>query len=630
MCGIAGAFYRDGNRPAEVRLATMARSIAHRGPDGEGVLSLPYCGLAHRRLSIIDLSTSAGQPMTGANGRSHIVFNGEIYNFLELRRELEAHGHVFRTTGDTETILAGYLEWGEGVFARLDGMFAIALWDEANRQLFLARDRTGKKPLFVYEDESKVLFASEVKAILAHPEVDASLWPEAVPQFLSHGYVPTPASFWRRVRKVRPAHFEVLTVGNREFRAVEFWDFPRKPSNTAVEAPEAEEQVRTLFWAAVKKRLVSDVPLGAFLSGGIDSTLVVAAMASLVGKVKTFSIGFEGHPDWDETHYARLVANRYSTDHTEFKVRPEEFDLVEKLAWHYDEPFGDSSAIPTAIVSRLTKKHVSVALTGDGGDEIFAGYSRFAAAVAAERVPPALRAIGQVVARPGHWKTANSPIARAIRFAANASRPLPERLRSWVSIFTTPDLARLLTPEFARFAAPALLGERYQDYAGRAERLDPLNRILYINARTYLLDDLNVKVDRASMSVGLETRSPFLDTSLMEFAFGLPGDAKYKPGRLKWLLKRAMKQWLPTEVVERKKMGFGIPLGAWFRGSLSGQLKEHLLSDGARLHQFVRREALTELVDANEKKDLGLQLWSLLQLELWLKRANGASFPPLA
>lgn len=628
MCGIVGVLYRDGSTPDSAVLATMASTIAHRGPDGSGTFTTSFCGLAHRRLSIIDLSSSAGQPMTFARAGATLVFNGEIYNFQELRAELKQRGHHFTTNGDTEVVLAGYVEWGEQVFGRLDGMFALGLWDQAKHRLLLARDRTGKKPLYVYEDEEKVLFASEPKAIFAHPRVDRSMWPEAIPQFLSHGYVPTPRTFWSRIRKVLPGHFEVLNAGAREFTFHEYWDFPTGRETEVTDLSEVEERLRGLFFAAVKRRLVSDVPLGAFLSGGIDSTLVVAAMAELSGKVRTFSIGFEGQPDWDETGYARRVAGRFGTEHTEFKVKPESFELIEKLAWHYDEPFGDSSAIPTAIVSKLTRAKVTVALTGDGGDEVFAGYPRFGAAVAAEFIPRPIRSLARHLLEPirpgehhGSW------LERSRRFALHASQPLPERLRNWTSVFTADELRKLLCPDYTAYAAPTVLGLRYQQLGARAKDLDTLNQVLYLNARTYLLDDLNVKVDRASMAASLETRAPFLDTALMEYAFKLPGNLKYRGGSLKWILKRAMAKWLPDEVVKRKKMGFGVPLGAWFRGELNAKLKERLLADGARLHQYVRRDALEKLVAAHEekKRDLGLQFWSLWLLESWLEREHSAS-----
>jgi asparagine synthase (glutamine-hydrolysing) len=354
-------------------------------------------------------------------------------------------------------------------------------------------------------------------------------------------------------------------------------------------------------------------------------------MAHFAGRVKTFSIGFEGYPEWDETKYARLVAQRYDTEHTEFKVRPESFDLIDKLAWHYDEPFGDSSAIPTAIVAQLTRKKVTVALTGDGGDELFAGYFRFAGVAYAELVPGFLRGLGRSVLEAiPHGDSERALWERARRHAMRATLPLPERLRSWISLFSASELSALLQPEYVRYAIPSILGASYAELDRRATQLDPLNRVLFLNARTYLLDDLNVKMDRACMAASLEARAPFLDTALMEYTFSLPGALKLRGKSFKWVLKRAMADLLPYEVVHRKKMGFGVPLGAWFRGALKDALRERLLADGAHVHQFVRREALERLLDLHQegKRDLGLAFWSLWLLELWLRaqrRAPGAA-----
>jgi asparagine synthase (glutamine-hydrolysing) len=623
MCGIAGVLYRDGSKPSNAVLKAMANTLAHRGPDGASVKAWPGGGFAHRRLSIIDLSEAAGQPMASPDGKTWVAFNGEIYNFLELRARLEALGHTFRTQGDTEVLLAAYAQWGEDCFAQLDGMFAVALWDTASRRLILARDRTGKKPLYVYEDGSKLLFASEIKAILAHADVDSGLSPEAVPQFLSHGYVPTPRTFYRRIRKLRPSTYEVLEWGQREPRAVQYWDIPVGPEREG-NLDDIKAELRETFFAAVKRRLVSDVPLGAFLSGGVDSTLVVAAMAQSSSKrVKTFSIGFDGHPEWDETKWAAEVAQRYGCEHTEFKVKPDSFDLLEKLSWHYDEPFGDSSAIPTYIVSKLTREKVTVALTGDGGDELFCGYPRFMGALLAEQVPQMVRRIaGRVVGLVPHGQEHQGWYERGRRFADQAAKPLPERLRGWISIFPERDLHAILKPDVARFATAPVLGESYTQACKKAKGADTLNQVLYVNARTYLLDDLNVKMDRASMAASLEARAPFLDTKLMELAFRLPGSLKLKGRTMKWVLKEALGDLLPGDVATRKKMGFGVPLGAWFRGGLSEQLDARLLRAGARVHDFVRPMELRRLVAEHRAghRDWGLQFFNLLMLELFLGR----------
>jgi asparagine synthase (glutamine-hydrolysing) len=547
----------------------MARTLAHRGPDGEGVHVFPGGGFGHRRLAILDLSADGAQPMSSADGTVWVVFNGEIYNFVEIRTRLEARGHRFRSRSDTEVIIEAWREWGEHCIAKLDGMFAIALWDNRTRQLLLARDRTGKKPLYVYEDGKKLVFASEIKAILAHPEVNTREWPEAAVQFLSHGYVPTPHTFYAQIRKAKPATYEVLDWGKRETRENQYWEFPlgrERRVKTEDDWREVEHEVRRLLFAAVKRRMVADVPVGAFLSGGIDSSLVVAAMASQSSRpIKTFSIGFEGASEFDETRYARMVADRYGTEHTEFKVKADAFDLAEKLAWHFDEPFGDSSCIPTYIVSKLTREAgCSVALTGDGGDEAFAGYPRFTAAAVAERVPQFLRSLihrvtSTATERPGDarvwWRTH--------RFVNRASRDLPDRLRSWMTLYAPAELQRRTDVAFS--ASPIALGERYRQLFDEAVRLgaDTLNQILFINARTYLLDDLNVKVDRAAMAASLECRSPFLDTALLEYAFSLPAHVKIRGTDRKYILKRAFADLLVPEATYRPKMGFGVPMGAW-------------------------------------------------------------------
>ncbi|MDP3238432.1 MAG: asparagine synthase (glutamine-hydrolyzing) [Myxococcales bacterium] len=595
MCGITGVIYRDGRRADPEFLRSMATTIAHRGPDGEGVHVFDGGGLGHRRLAILDLTPDGAQPMSAAEGKVWVVFNGEIYNFQELRTELEQLGHRFHSRSDTEVILEAWLEWGERSIARLDGMFAIALWDTRTRQLVLARDRTGKKPLYVYEDAEKLVFGSEIKAILAHPDVNTREWPEAAGQFLSHGYVPTPHTFYAQIRKVKPSHFEVLDFGKRETREQQYWEFPlgrERRVETEDDWREVEHEVRRLFFAAVKRRMVADVPVGAFLSGGIDSSLVVAAMASQSSRpIKTFSIGFEGAPEFDETKYARMVADRYATEHTEFKVKAEAFDLAEKLAWHFDEPFGDSSCIPTYIVSKLTREAgCSVALTGDGGDEAFAGYPRFTAAATAERVPQFVRSLVHRVTSTATERPGDSRVWwRTHRFVNRASLDLPDRLRSWMTLYAPAELQRRADVAFA--PSPIALGERYRQLFDEAVRLgaDTLNQILFINARTYLLDDLNVKVDRAAMAASLECRAPFLDTALLEYAFSLPAHVKIRGADRKYILKRAFADLLVPEATYRPKMGFGVPMSSW----------------------------LSNRASSNVTPGRSMEAWAALQLERW-------------
>lgn len=571
MCGIAGVIYRDGASADPEVVRSMARTLAHRGPDGEGVHVFPGGGFGHRRLAILDLSADGAQPMGSADGMVWVVFNGEIYNFTELRTQLEAHGHRFHSRTDTEVIIEAWRAWGEQFVGKLDGMFAFALWDKRTRQLLLARDRTGKKPLYVYEDGKKLVFGSEIKAILSHPELNTREWPEAAAQFLSHGYVPTPHTFYANIRKVKPSTYELLEFGQRETRENQYWDFPlgkERRVESEDDWREVEHDVRRLFFAAVKRRMMSDVPIGAFLSGGVDSSLVVAAMAHHSSRpVKTFSIGFEGAPKHDETGFARMVAQRYGTEHTEFKIKPDAFDLGTRLAWHFDEPFGDSSALPTYIVSKLTREAgCTVALTGDGGDEVFAGYNRFIAVAAAERVPaPARRIIGAVV-RSTKERLGTANFAwRAHRFASRATHELPDRLRSWVMYFSPAEVRDRLGNSKSAYVSESALSERYWALFRFASRSgsDVLNQVLYANARTYLLDDLNVKVDRASMAAGLECRAPFLDTALMEYAFSLPSHTKISGLETKVILRRACRDLLVPSAANRPKMGFGVPLSRW-------------------------------------------------------------------
>ncbi len=635
MCGIAGVLYRDGSAAEAPVLERMAQTLHHRGPDGGGTLALGACGLAHRRLAIIDLSDAGAQPMRTEDGALSVVFNGEIYNYRSLREELALRGCRFRSQTDTEVILHAWREWGTDALRRLDGMFAFALWDSRERRLLLARDRTGKKPLFVYDDGRKVLFASEMKAIFAHGDVDASLWEPAVPLYLTYGYVPTPGTFYRRIRRLPPASLQVFDA-NAAQPPQRFWDWPIAKHSRADELKalsplstrDAELKLRELFFEAVRKRLVSDVPLGAFLSGGVDSTLVVGAMSQLRdAPVKTFSIGFEGQPDYDETHYARLVAKRFGTEHTEFKVQPESFELIEKLAWHYDEPYGDSSAIPSFIVSRLSRQHVKVALTGDGGDELFAGYPRFLAAQLAETLPSGVTGTLSNLLRPlpGNGN-GRSLFERTRRFVDRAATPLPDRFRAWNSYFQLDELPHILSPDLAQHATRDAVGASFDEPLHAARDAGLVNRLLYLNASTYLLDDLNVKMDRASMAASLEARSPFLDTALIDFAFRLPGHMKLRGRTTKWILRRAFRDLIPDEIQRRGKMGFGVPLNAWFRGELKGHLEERLVSPRSSLYPLLRREMVERMFREHQEKrrDWSGPFWLLSMLELWLSGRTAA------
>ena len=606
------------------RLASMRDVLVHRGPDSDGLYLSPNrrAGLGFRRLRIIDLSRDADQPMANEDGTVQVVFNGEIYNFRALRGELEAKGHRFRSKADTEVIGHLYEEEGAAGIARLDGMFALAIWDDRAQRLVLARDRAGKKPLFYSQTRDSLVFASEIKSFFGlddHPtEVDS----EAIPQYFLHGYVPCPRTLYRGVRQVEPGTTLTVEADGRTTRRV-YWRLDlHERSSQARGDGNPVTAVRTLVTSAVERRLVSDVPLGAFLSGGVDSTIVVGLMSQLTGSpVRTFSIGFEGDPAYDETAYAREVATRFRTEHTEFRVTPSAVDLIDTLIWHHDGPFGDSSAIPTYIVSRLTKQQVTVVLTGDGGDELFAGYQRFAAAVAAERLPAGVRRPLRSVldrlpfrADDRHWLT------RARRFVQAMGLPLYERMTRWSGLFFD-DLEQLLSPDLVASLPPInrleyLDGEREQ-MAG----LSTLGTVLHANFRSYLLDDLLVKTDRCTMANSLEARSPFLDWALVDYVSGLPDSMKLRGFTTKVILRKAFEDLLPASVARRPKMGFGVPLAAWFRTDLKNYVGDLLLDSSARYRTYLSAPYVHQLVKRQQagQANSAHQVWSILCFELWLR-----------
>jgi asparagine synthase (glutamine-hydrolysing) len=605
----------------------MARAMAHRGPDAEGLHVDGPVALGHRRLSIIDLSEAAGEPMANEDGSLWLVFNGEIYNFRELREELRGR-HPFRSQGDGEVILHLYEERGDDAVQALDGMFAFALWDARRRRLLLARDRSGKKPLFYHDGPDVFAFASEVKGLLAHPGVPHERDESALPLYLTYGYVPTPRTHYRGILSLPPAHRLVATEAGLEgptpYWRVRFQDGP------VVDEREAEERFLSLLRRAVERRLVADVPLGAFLSGGLDSATVVALMAETAGgRVRTFTIGFAGAPAYDERAHARAVAERFSTEHTEFVVEPRALDLVDRLVFHHDGPFGDSSAIPAFLLSELTRSQVTVALNGDGGDEVFAGYLRLYGGALAEAFPRwTFRAAALALAALPEPKDRKHPLRFAKRFAEAGSLPLAERVLRWNGVFTG-GLHELLRPELHARAGRELLLKSYLEPLAHAEEPTPgagrtsaLSRLLQMNFETYLPDDLHVKMDRTSMAHALETRSPVLDTAVVEFGAGLPDRLRMRLGKGKLLLRRAMEGILPESVLTRGKMGFGAPLGAWFRGELDGGVKERLLDPASPVYDYLQPEPVAALVARHRRgaADLSAQIWTLLTLESWLRQ----------
>ena len=642
MCGICGELRFDGRPPREADLVAMRDRLLHRGPDSDGIYVSPSGGggLGFRRLRIIDLTPNASQPMANEDGTVWLIFNGEVYNFQDLRKHLVARGHRFRSQSDSETIVHLYEEKGADAIDDLDGMFALAIWDERHRRLTLARDRAGKKPLFQYRSDRLFAFASEIKAFFGHPDIAIELDQDAVPSYFIHGYVPGPATFYRHVRQVEPGTVMTIEADGR-VNSRRYWRvrFPEAAAVPAIDRGDAATGVRDRVIRAVERRLVSDVPLGAFLSGGVDSTIVVGVMSQLLSApVRTFSIGFEGDPAYDETSYARLTAERFKTDHTEFRVSPSALDLIDTLIWHHDGPFGDSSAVPTYIVSKLARRHVTVVLTGDGGDELFAWYRRFAAALLSDRLPGlavrAARALSPALPTPRHdrhW------LAGARRFVQAAADPVDLRITRWMALFFD-DLEALVRPELRARLQPI---DKVAYLAGEQDRmrgLSTLSRVLHANFSSYLPDDLLVKADRCTMANSLEARSPFLDRELTEYVAGLPDDLKLHGRRTKVILREAFADLLPPAIDRRGKMGFGVPVGAWFRGELRDYVRDLLLAPNARYRDMLSGPCVERLVHDHlaATRNLGPQLWSVLCFEEWLRllpawtRPSSAGQPALA
>jgi asparagine synthase (glutamine-hydrolysing) len=616
MCGIVGALDFGAASTARGTLEAMTSALAHRGPDGERVATSPPAGLGHRRLRVIDLSERADQPFWNERRDLAIVFNGEIYNFRELRAGLERAGARFRTSSDTEVVLELYAREGVNVVEKLDGMFAFAVWDEKRRSLFLARDRSGKKPLYYYQDARRFLCASEIKALHRHPGVSREPNFDALSLYLTYGYFPAPLTAYSNVSSLPPATWMLVDAnGKRETKR--YWA-PSFEVNGIRSLPEAIERLRPLARDAVSKRLVSDVPLGAFLSGGLDSTVVVGLMSESMGRpVSTFSIGFEGAPEYDEVAFAEEAARKFGCDHTSFRVAPPGPELVETLVHHHDGPFGDSSAIPTYIVSRLARGKVTVVLNGDGGDELFCGYSRLAACAISERIPQPLRSIA---ALGGHLLPAPRSHAGALRrirqFLDVSARPFRERIQSWCSFFTDAELHGLLRQR--SLVDPSAHFEAILD---EVEGASPLARALYLNYRTYLPEDLLVKMDRTTMAHGLEARSPFLDLALTEFAGSLPDSLKLRGFSTKVVLRQAFRDLVPPSILERPKMGFGAPLAKWFRGELRPFVESHLAAEGGALFSHLERDAVALYLNEHMsgRRDHGQKIFCLLTLSLWLR-----------
>jgi asparagine synthase (glutamine-hydrolysing) len=646
MCGICGEvdFDHQGIKPEVLR--RMCQVLAHRGPDDEGmaffrngqyvegenpaVLSKGgngfEVGLGHRRLSIIDLSEAAHQPLSNEDRSLWIVFNGEIYNFQEIREGLGKKGHLFRSRSDTEVILHAYEEWDVACLERFRGMFAFAIWDSKRRRLFVARDRLGKKPLVYYHQEGRFVFASEIKAILQAPGIERKVNIRALHDYLTYQYVPSPDTIFEGIEKLPPAHY-LLYDASGKVSVDRYWNLRFNSVQTRQEnVADLCDHLRNELEESVKLRLISDVPLGAFLSGGVDSSLVVGTMARLTGKaVKTFSIGFD-EKEYDELAYARLVSDCFSTEHHEFVVRPNAIEILPKLVWHYNEPFADSSAIPTYYVAKMTKDFVKVVLTGDAGDENFAGYGRYLRSkwvALFTRIPEGMRkrwmpAFLRLLTNL-HWR--EKSFNRLADFIESLSADQGRNYVEQVKVFNAREGEGIYSEDLVEYvrswnSVDFLLGK-----FDEAETDDLLERLLYVDIHSYLPEDLLVKMDIATMANSLEARVPFLDHRFMEFVASIPSGLKLKGTTTKFILKKAFEGLLPEPIRKRTKMGFGVPVSRWFRNELKGYVYDVLLDSRSLKRGYFRREGIQRLLDEHShmRYDHSAKIWALLFLEMWFR-----------
>jgi asparagine synthase (glutamine-hydrolysing) len=613
MCGICGVGGGDPRLGSELA-SRMCASMVHRGPDDEGTVSGDGVTLGMRRLSIIDVA-GGHQPMHNEDSTVWVVENGEIFNYRELRAELARAGHRFATRSDTEVIVHGWEQWGPGVVERLNGQFAFAVHDRRQSLVFLARDRVGIKPLHYAVDGGRLVFASELKALLRDPALRRGVDPVALDQYLAYEFVPSPRSIVRGISKLRPGHTLTWSTADHEARVDRYWE-PRLNLDGAPVHDLDEECARLLevLRESVRKELVSDVPLGVFLSGGIDSSAVTAMMTRLGGDVKSFSVGF-AEQSFDEAPYARMVAHHLGTDHHELVLEPAMLlGLIPRLPALLDEPLGDASIIPTYLLSAFTRQHVKVALGGDGGDELFAGYPTLQAHRLAGyylRAPALVRrgVVEPVVRRLPVSRDNLSFDFRAKRFVAGAQRPVAERHQRWMGSFTAEERAAVLA------VAPDSGGGLDDEYAA----FDPLNQVLALDMRLYLENDILVKLDRASMMASLEGRVPLLNNDFVAYATALPLSLKLRGLRSKFLLRRALRGILPTRILRRPKKGFGIPVAEWFRGPLREQMLSVLAPERLAREGFFRPAAVQALIDEHlaGRRDNRKHLWTLFAFEMW-------------
>jgi asparagine synthase (glutamine-hydrolysing) len=631
MCGINGVFHYAGGVADPGLLERQARVQRHRGPDDAGLWHEGPVGLAHRRLSIVDLSSAGHQPMPNEDGSLRVTYNGELYGWPAMREKLAARGHRFLGTSDTEALLHLYEDHGDDLFVHLRGMFAFALFDRPRQRLLLGRDRLGIKPLYWHDDGRRIVFASELKALILDPSVPRDVDHEALASYLAFQYVPGPSTIWRGVQKLPPGHRLICDAAGP--RIERYWSIP-------VEAPrdwtdgEARERLRALLTEAVRLRMVADVPLGAFLSGGIDSSAVVALMSEASSRpVKTFSIGFEAE-EASELAHARRVAEHLGTDHHEFVVRPDAMTDLPSLVWQMDEPFADASMLPTYHVSRIAREQVTVALSGDGGDELYAGYTTYDWArqyAAADHIPAVLR---RAAAVPAGWLHGDDPLGRKLH---RLGQSVVDRHLDVTACFPPRDLERLLAEEFRAGLGGFDPRDAYRArHADMARALGAVPALLPLDAATYMVDDVLTKVDRTSMLCSLEVRVPLLDHHVVEAVASMPFGMKLRNGVTKWILKEAVRDLLPPETLARGKQGFGVPLERWFGTGFETLAREALLDRrAAGRGWFEPREVERLLADRVTRPERSTRrLWTLVCLELWaqsyLDRSREAVSAPVA
>lgn len=645
MCGICGEINFSRGVKAEP-IQRMCRVLAHRGPDDEGMVfikgdeclemtgPLPsslkqvgfQVGLGHRRLSIIDLSEAAHQPMTNEDGKIWIVFNGEIYNFQEIRRGLEKKGHSFKSKSDTEVILHAYEEWGVECLNRLRGMFAFAIWDSKLQRLFMARDRLGKKPLVYFSRNGWFVFASEIKALIQVPGVEKKVNGNAIHHYLTYQYVPTPDTVFEGIKKLPPAHY-LLYDRDGSLRIERYWRLHFNSNHdTNLSVQELRDGIQAELEESVKLRLISDVPLGAFLSGGVDSSLIVGIMAKLSGPpVKTFSIGFE-EKDFDELSYARLISNHFATEHHEFIVKPDAIEILPKLVWHYSEPFADSSAIPTYYVAKMTRDYVKVVLTGDAGDENFAGYPRYLRSrwvALFTKIPERLRKdlLPHFLRTFSNLRWREKTLNRLSDFIESLSTDQGRNYAEQIKIFNAKEKEDIYTEDFRKKVGKIdpldFILKKFEESATG----DLLEQLLYVDMNSYLPEDLLVKMDIATMANSLEARVPFLDHQFMELVAGIPSQLKLKGSKTKFILKTAFNGFLPDAIFKRRKMGFGVPVSRWFRNELKDYVYDILLDQRTLNRGYFTREGVQRLLNDHIacRYDNSSKIWALLFLEIWFR-----------